>query len=340
MRLACALIFLCGFEASASSLRTSKLINNFLQHRVKAVAEAIRLDFLYEIELKHLDTSDIIPRDMQARIDRIVNDPRYIPNAGHELNTYVQGLPITKGTFYRLHDRKGGVHHLLGTMHRFSINSLEDTVFDELEQIIDGSELLLGEMAKNTLIKEAKLLDKIEISEDLPSLHELDSFDDQISLLAMLKGKRVNELETHADIRAGVEASGLQADDFADDTDEINQLIGRQLEKDPSGQQDIEDAVIKAIVDEQIKGSYLRLWYSKADTQAITNSLLKSLDKADEILIGYRNKLWAKRITDACSKEKSCFIYTGISHLLIDSGNIRSLVSLLRERGYEIEALF
>ena len=337
MRLAIVMIFVCSFEAGANSLRTGKLINNFLQHRVKAVAEAIRLDFLHEIEFKHLNASDVITPDMQVRIDRIVNDPSYIPNAAHELNTYVQSLPITKGTFYRLHDRKGGVHHLLGTVHKFSINNLEETVFDELEQIIDGSKLLLGERTGNPFIREAKLLDKLEISEDLPSLHELDSLDDQISLLAMLKGKRVNELETYADIRAGIEASGLRADDLTDNTDEINRLISRQL---GDKQQSMEDAIIKAIVDEQIKGSYLKLLYSKADTRALTNILLTSLDKTDEILLGYRNKLWAERITDACSKEKSCFIYTGVSHLLIDSGNIRSLVSLLQERGYEIEALF
>ena len=268
--------------------------------------------------------------------------------------TYVKNLTVKKGMFWRLRDPAGNVHHLLGTNHSLTIQDFDAVVFDELQQMIDNSELVLGEASSNPLIRKATSSNRPMLDDQLPDLLEKSMIDDQITLLALQRGKMVRSLETSKELADIFRSHGVHLDDgieFSDDFGEQARIAQHNLLKSvdttPPNPNPIE-AITQDLVDE----NYLRLWYTQANTQdalnywqdirrqAIINDRTTTLDIIESMSLGARNKLWVERITSSCSKGDSCFIYVGYGHILFDNSNIRSLISLLEERGYKAEAMF
>lgn len=335
------LLFCISIDATASSLRGSKLIYDFLNGRVKKVAEAIR--------------SDIISFDDELISASKKTMPRwsYVPGVSSELFTYVKNLTVKKGMFWRLRDPAGNVHHLLGTRHSFTIQDFDAVVFDELQQMIDSSELVLGEASSNPLIRKAISSNRSMLDDQLPDLLEKSLIDNQITLLALQRGKMVSSLETTKELADIFRSHGVRLDDgieFSDDFGEQVRIAEHDLLKSvdttPPNPNPIE-----AITQDLVDDNYLRLWYTQANTQDLLNywqdmrrqamvNARTTVDIVESMTLGARNKLWVERITSSCSKGDTCFIYVGYGHMLFDNSNTRSLISLLEERGYKAEAMF
>ena len=336
MRLTALVLLLSfSFDAVAVSLRAGRFIRNFLDYRVDEVAKTLRLDMLLQVEYETLAQHDsrLSSRQLIKRITDMLSDPHYVPEASEVLKNYIQDISLTKPMFWRLHDPSGGVHHLFGTMHTFDISNFDEVAIGKLGQIIDSSTLSLGESTSHALLAAAKR-GEVEINADTSI--RLDSLDDQISFWSLSAGKQVRELETQEDIIAAVRSSGFRAEYFSDKA-ELERLLTNKISSRGLSR---EEALIDAVVEQQLNSSYTVFEYATGDTESLIHRLTRDIDELDEVLLGQRNRLWTERITTACQQEDSCFIYVGLAHMLAESGNIRSLVSLLKEQGFEIEELF
>ncbi|MDE3268861.1 MAG: TraB/GumN family protein [Pseudomonadota bacterium] len=346
--------FFISLTAAASSLRVSKLAADFLAHRVDKVDAAVKLDLLLQTIREQIPNSGRETTAQQQLMRRITSHPKYVRGAFDELERYAQNITVKRGMFWRLRSPDGSVHHLFGTMHDMRLQRFDGAVVSKLEQVIDASDLLLGEMAGNPAIRSAKLSGDFSLERGL--LDELESLDDQISLLAMLNNNNLKELDTPEDIVAAIRSTGVQVEDLNYSADITTQLQDRvaQIDKiDTTTTQTSDDKLtvldefgslknkltgilIEAIADEQIAASYMSLNYARADVGALLDGL--RFGTADTALLDYRNKLWADRIATECQQQQSCFIYAGIYHMLAETKNIRSLISLLEERGFKVEA--
>lgn len=62
----------------------------------------------------------------------------------------------------------------------------------------------------------------------------------------------------------------------------------------------------------------------------------------DNIVLGFvgagiRNRLWINKIVKQCEQNINCLIVAGAAHMAYDSQHVKSVPTLLRERGFTVE---
>lgn len=67
-----------------------------------------------------------------------------------------------------------------------------------------------------------------------------------------------------------------------------------------------------------------------------------NMNLTDEIVLGYvgagiRNRLWVNKIVKQCEQNANCLIVAGARHMAYDSQQVKSVSTLLRERGFTVE---
>ena len=222
----------------------------------------------------------------------------------------LRGAKAQKLLLWSMTSPHGKQDWLLGTWHSLTFNYLAAPTQQALQQLLTQVDVLLHEgiIAKGS----AKPIESYQ------------KFDQQLIAMARQLGKETIPLATLTEARQA-------------DLDEQHILAEQQAQL---------RARLTTLSDKEREAEWERVMVAEhAYLQADHDALLllaqerSAEEKAfDEKLFNTRNRRWVPRIIAACRQEATCLVTAGYLHMLVDNDTTASIITLLREQGYRVEA--
>ena len=82
--------------------------------------------------------------------------------------------------------------------------------------------------------------------------------------------------------------------------------------------------------------------YLQGDLSAVLALQQKDPNKNSDLhayVVGERNRNWLPEIIAACNRDETCLVAAGYRHFTLDSEAVVSVITMLREHGYDVEPL-
>ena len=286
-----------------------------------------RLQRMFALAIRHDSLAISKRRNSQQEMQDIEADPDYIPSFLKIANELVSTLPfeqqkIEKLLLWRMIDPQGKQHWLFGAMHNLTFANFAEEARLQLERIIDAAAIIMHEHLGEGLVQ--TLLD----IEDYERAISVGKLDDQIVARGMHGGKKIAPLETVVDmimIQAQLEQEkpSRTLSRFATVPAYILSLF-HTVEREAAAR------VASLELGFAVIGAYVTADVSKMRVDAKRLELISND-------IGSRNHLWLDRIVTQCEQNTTCLIVAGHGHMTHDSKKVKSIITLLRERGFTIE---
>ena len=337
------LSFFYNASTLANPYRVVRNVDKFLislieQGNFQKLRELIGLEMRYDL-LKHTHPSS------HPTLQKIINNSHFIEGAVARLpdlieqDIYQKG--ISKPLLWKATDSTGKVHHILGVFHSQRLEHYSEEVLTNLTKIIDQSSVLLHE-ASYFPLRDGKHLTNIDSLYDTKVdyqklIDDLQEVEDQITVLGVGKGKKVESLEDH--LKPTTTTQKDTPNPFAQQIDTLE-----KMEENASTELDflaieethekLMDEMADAYTDVFIEEIYRRVSnYQHADV----NELRKyHPHQKDDFFLAQRNAAWVEKILTTCREGNNCFIYAGADHMLVETADITSIITLLREQRFDI----
>lgn len=275
---------------------------------------------------KHLARSKRLSDQLAAQ--EIENDPEYVPKLFRVLDQIVIGGPfeeqqIEKLLLWRITDPQGKQHWMFGTMHYLTFDNFAREARLQLEKIIDTAGII---MYKYDYEDEINLLRRqLNNSGYEQTISEAATMEQQIMARGVYNDKMMIELENfHHDIsifkavNAATRLLSASAPDFLKYIfSSEKQRVARQIEW-------LEGALA-------MKSAYLTADTSKMKSYSLIRYAHRALKPNDY------HHLWIDKIVSQCQLMDNCLIVAGHGHMTYDTKKQKSIITLLRERGFTVE---
>lgn len=254
----------------------------------------------------------------QLELDGAVDAADYVHDAFKLFQQLVVEIPrqeqVQKLLGWELTTPRGARHQLLGTRHDLTLRDFSLPARHTLHTLLTQVDMLVheGNIPHHS-------------SAPLASYQQLDH---QLIARARQLGKATAPLDSALEQR---QAS----------LDQHFILAAQEAQLD-----ELRDAEIEALFIEQLGAQERQLRLARAYLHAqhaeVTALARQQRTEGAEVfedkLLNTRNHRWITRIVDACAQQTSCLITAGYLHLVVDNDQTTSIITLLRERGYRVEA--
>lgn len=257
-------------------------------------------------------------RIFQLELDGAVDAADYVDDAFKLFQQSVVEIPrqeqVQKLLLWQLTTPRGARHQLLGTRHDLTLRDFSASAQHTLHTLLTQVDMLVheGDIPRYS-------------SAPLESYQQLDH---QLIARARQLGKATAPLDSALEQR---QAS----------LDQHYILITQEAQLD-----ELSDAEIEALFIEQLGAQERQFRLTRAYLQAqhaevtalARRSHAEGAEAFGDKLLNTRNHRWITRIIAACAQQTSCLITAGYLHLVVDTDETTSIITLLRERGYRVEA--
>ena len=289
---------------------------------------------IISLSLMHDHLRSAKPPGWEEQVHAIASNPDFVPDAKQVFEDSLVSLPfadqqIEKLLLWKMIDPQGKQHWLFGTIHHLTFANFTPQARAQLEQLIDASSAILHENVQAGSIDLAQaLLDSMGYDEMIDKLVQLDG---QIIARGIYRHKKIVALEDPYDrLIIRNKLAKLRRILFYK-VSRLRFLFKKEIPR---------EQVAHAIVEDLAKHLSALTAYRTADVSALNLGEFIPNITSDDInarILNARNHLWLDRIITQCEQNDSCLIVAGHAHMTHDSKNIKSIITLLRERGFIIE---
>lgn len=257
-------------------------------------------------------------RIFQLELDNAVNAPDYVHDAFRLFQQLVVEIPrqeqVQKPLLWELTTPHGTRHQLLGTRHDLTLRDFSTSAQHTLHSLLTQIDMLVheGDIAHHS-------------SAPLAAYQQLDH---QLIAQARQLGKATTPLDSASEQR---QAS----------LDQHYALAAQEAQLDELSDAEIEARFIEQLAAQE-RQFRLRRAYLHAQHDALTTLARRPHTEGAQVLedklLHTRNHRWITRIVAACAQHTNCLITAGYLHLIVDRDKTTSIITLLREQGYRVEA--
>ena len=271
-------------------------------------------------------------RDSKQQAAReIENDPDFVPNYGKIVEEVVAAYPlespqVEKLLLWEITDPQGKQHRIFGTMHHLTLDNFVREARLQLEKIIDTA---------GTIVYEHYNKDEINLLQT--QLHK-DGYEQTISATDVLDEQIIVRRMHNSKMMIGFEMidgfSKTQAMRFL-------VLMGKsfftlllpEFTVYLSSSKKQQDAYAIEMLEDVLA---MQNAYLTADISKMKDSF--AIRVAHNFFpVSIRNNNLADRITKQCQLNDNCLIVIGHGHMTYETKKQKSVITLLRERGFTVE---
>ena len=242
-----------------------------------------------------------------------------MPNAFDLFGQLVVEIPrthkISQLLLWRMTTPHGQQHWLLGIRHDFKLQDMSTHAQQQLDTLLANIDTLMheGGASLNTSL----------------AIDAYSKFDQQLIASAAQRGKKIIPLESWQAIQRMRRATKQHVSAL-----EIAAKIPMEMDNITI------DAMLTQVIDSHehiFKTIQAYVAGNPVMLQELSRARSKELLEHEHIILNKRNHNWLKKITARCKRRETCLIAAGNAHMLVDNDSTTSLITLLHQRGYQVE---
>ena len=330
---------------SVNQANLASLVNRIGEDRVEMLRSLLmqpldkqRLQRMLELSISHdrLTSTFILPPSYRAA-EALRKEPDYVPDLYKAMEAisfllYFVESRVEKLSLWKIIDMQGKQHWLFGTNLFLDFDNFEVEARQQLESVIDTSTVIMHEIFTE-LYSSTKFREEMQTKPDNKgSEHETYYpypwlIDEAIIARGRQGDKKIVALETSDDILAHwLPAIGYFVSLVPD-------LVSQKIKTALLSPKQLAANKVK-MIDEILQWATAYLT-ADINTMQHDSKTLKLFHKG--LAINARNNFWIDRIVTQCQQNESCLVVANIGHMTNDNWKNKSLITLLRERGFTVE---